>query len=293
MYEVHATAVTFTTVHCVTQGLSQREGMPIITTPLCRRVGYRSSCTLQLFIKSSSPEDAPDSERNVRRGYIAEDLFGVLDGETGTHFPARPSHPRECAGGGCPGGVGAQGGARGASGAQGPVPPERSGGATPPLVPATCVDVSRHPTTTAVYMDNSCLLDLLIRCFAMTEPEDLNFTAFTDLCRLCSLKSGPRLHIFDKESEQRQILFKLRTCLPTMQISKDDFLPKKICERCVTRLEQLYEWRQSCLNTDSVLRNYAESMRIVTSTINFQACNEEKSTNPHLASVVDYGLNPF
>ncbi|GBP18418.1 hypothetical protein EVAR_14813_1 [Eumeta japonica] len=65
-------------------------------------------------------------------------------------------------------------------------------------------------------MDNSCLLDLLIRCFAMTEPEDLNFTAFTDLCRLCSLKSGPRLHIFDKESEQRQILFKLRTCLPTM-----------------------------------------------------------------------------
>ncbi|KAI5639895.1 zinc-finger associated domain (zf-AD) domain-containing protein [Phthorimaea operculella] len=119
-------------------------------------------------------------------------------------------------------------------------------------------------------MDNSCLLDLLIRCFAMTEPEDLNFTAFTDLCRLCSLKSGPRLHIFDKESEQRQILFKLRTCLPTMQISKDDFLPKKICERCVTRLEQLYEWRQSCLSTDSVLRNYAESMRIVTSTINFQ-----------------------
>uniref|UniRef100_A0A2A4K6P6 ZAD domain-containing protein n=1 Tax=Heliothis virescens TaxID=7102 RepID=A0A2A4K6P6_HELVI len=104
----------------------------------------------------------------------------------------------------------------------------------------------------------------------MTEPEDLNFTAFTDLCRLCSLKSGPRLHIFDKESEQRQILFKLRTCLPTMQISKDDFLPKKICERCVTRLEQLYEWRQSCLSTDSVLRNYAESMKIVTSTINFQ-----------------------
>ncbi|PZC75951.1 hypothetical protein B5X24_HaOG205292 [Helicoverpa armigera] len=103
----------------------------------------------------------------------------------------------------------------------------------------------------------------------MTEPEDLNFTAFTDLCRLCSLKSGPRLHIFDKESEQRQILFKLRTCLPTM-ISKDDFLPKKICERCVTRLEQLYEWRQSCLSTDSVLRNYAESMKIVTSTINFQ-----------------------
>ncbi|CAH2237645.1 jg11325 [Pararge aegeria aegeria] len=32
----------------------------------------------QLFIvKSTSPDDAPVSERNVRRGYIAEDLFGV------------------------------------------------------------------------------------------------------------------------------------------------------------------------------------------------------------------------
>lgn len=109
-------------------------------------------------------------------------------------------------------------GATGGREARSPSAPrtQRTGRRLP--APATCgVDPdSRHPRTTAVYMDNSCLLDLLIRCFAMTEPEDLNFTAFTDLCRLCSLKSGPRLHIFDKESEQRQILFKLRTCLPTM-----------------------------------------------------------------------------
>lgn len=127
---------------------------------------------------------------------------------------------------------GAEGGVE-AAGCRGRAPPgpsaprtQRRSDASPTPAPATCdVDpVSRHPRTTAVYMDNSCLLDLLIRCFAMTEPEDLNFTAFTDLCRLCSLKSGPRLHIFDKESEQRQILFKLRTCLPTM-VSKLFVLP--------------------------------------------------------------------
>jgi hypothetical protein len=45
--------------------------------------------------------------------------------------------------------------------------------------------------------------------------DELNFTAFIDLCRFCSIKSGPRVHIFDKEAEQRQLLYKIRTLLPT------------------------------------------------------------------------------
>lgn len=113
--------------------------------------------------------------------------------------------------------MGGKGGSR-RSGGSTLAPPGQSGGYTLPPHHARSVLLSplSHPHTHRHLMDNSCLLDLLIRCFAMTEPEDLNFTAFTDLCRLCSLKSGPRLHIFDKEAEQRQILFKLRTCLPTM-----------------------------------------------------------------------------
>lgn len=109
-------------------------------------------------------------------------------------------------------GPGVSGGCAGRDGAS--APPDA---AAARRLPACTRDAAlTDPPHTDVHMDNSCLLDLLIRCFAMTEPEDLNFTAFTDLCRLCSLKSGPRLHIFDKEAEQRQILFKLRTCLPTM-----------------------------------------------------------------------------
>ncbi|XP_055697957.1 zinc finger protein 768 isoform X2 [Phlebotomus papatasi] len=101
------------------------------------------------------------------------------------------------------------------------------------------------------------------------QSEELNFTAFTDLCRFCSLKNGPKLHLFDKEAEQRQIIFKIRSLLPVV-ITKEDFLPKKICELCVNRLELLFEWRANCVQTDVVLRTYAESMRAVTATINFQ-----------------------
>lgn len=48
-----------------------------------------------------------------------------------------------------------------------------------------------------------------------SQIEDLNFTAFTDLCRFCSLRVGPKYNLFDKDSENRQLLFKLRSFLPT------------------------------------------------------------------------------
>lgn len=44
--------------------------------------------------------------------------------------------------------------------------------------------------------------------------DELNFTAFIDLCRFCAIRNGPRLNIFEKEAEDRQILFKIRTLLP-------------------------------------------------------------------------------
>lgn len=49
--------------------------------------------------------------------------------------------------------------------------------------------------------------------------EDLSFTAFIDLCRFCSIRSGPRLNLFDKEAEDRQILFKIRTLLLPITVS--------------------------------------------------------------------------
>lgn len=51
-----------------------------------------------------------------------------------------------------------------------------------------------------------------------TDAHELNFTAFTDLCRFCSLRNGPKIHLFEKEAEQRQILYKVRTFLPVSVI---------------------------------------------------------------------------
>ncbi|EDV90598.1 GH14092 [Drosophila grimshawi] len=98
----------------------------------------------------------------------------------------------------------------------------------------------------------------------------LNFSNFAELCRLCAIHQGPRkLHIFEKEAEHRQLLYKLRTLL-LANITKDDYLPKHICDVCLDRLEHLFEWRQICLRNEHLLRDYAASMRNVRATIDFQ-----------------------
>ena len=47
----------------------------------------------------------------------------------------------------------------------------------------------------------------------MALNEDFNLS---ELCRLCSLKSNNQMQIFDKEGEQRQLLFKIRSCIPAL-----------------------------------------------------------------------------
>lgn len=46
------------------------------------------------------------------------------------------------------------------------------------------------------------------------DSNELTFTTFSDLCRFCSLRIGPKIHLFEKEAEQRQILYKVRSFLP-------------------------------------------------------------------------------
>lgn len=48
------------------------------------------------------------------------------------------------------------------------------------------------------------------------------------------------------------------------QISEDDYLPHKICDCCLMKLEELYEWKNRCIKTDAILRSYANSLRTLT-----------------------------
>lgn len=66
------------------------------------------------------------------------------------------------------------------------------------------------------------------------QSEDLNFTAFTDLCRFCSLRLGAKINLFDKEAEHRQLLFKVRTFLPTAVC----FIYIMHCIICISSLYQ-------------------------------------------------------
>ncbi|KAK0082375.1 hypothetical protein PV325_010513 [Microctonus aethiopoides] len=93
--------------------------------------------------------------------------------------------------------------------------------------------------------------------------------SFSELCRLCSLKSNNQMQIFDKEGEQRQLLFKIRSCIPSV-ITKEDALPKNICQKCVYKLDMFYEFRVSCMTTETVLKNYSESLKHLAQSVNSQ-----------------------
>ncbi|XP_058789201.1 zinc finger protein 865-like [Phymastichus coffea] len=108
----------------------------------------------------------------------------------------------------------------------------------------------------------------------MAINEDFNFD---ELCRLCSLKSNQHMQIFDKEGEQRQLLFKIRSCIPTV-ITKEDALPKNICQRCMYKLDMFYEFRINCMTTESVLKNYADSLKPLAS-MNNQTSEKDKMSN--------------
>ncbi|EZA61064.1 hypothetical protein DMN91_004722 [Ooceraea biroi] len=105
--------------------------------------------------------------------------------------------------------------------------------------------------------------------------EDFNFA---ELCRLCSLKSNQQLHIFDKEGEQRQLLFKIHSCIPAV-ITKEDGLPKNICQRCIYKLDMFYEFRASCIATDTVLKNYADSLKNIAASVSNQGADKDKMSN--------------
>lgn len=53
-----------------------------------------------------------------------------------------------------------------------------------------------------------------------------------------------------------------------LQITKEDALPKNICQRCVYKLDMFYEFRVSCMTTDTVLKNYADSLKHLAASVN-------------------------
>ncbi|XP_020278456.1 zinc finger protein 813-like isoform X2 [Pseudomyrmex gracilis] len=77
---------------------------------------------------------------------------------------------------------------------------------------------------------------------------------FSYLCRLCAAKTGILilgLPIFETGDQMRNIDKKIAACLP-VQISVTDQLPKVICEGCASKLDQWFDFREKCLETEEI-----------------------------------------
>ncbi|KAE9544989.1 hypothetical protein AGLY_000532 [Aphis glycines] len=85
---------------------------------------------------------------------------------------------------------------------------------------------------------------------------------FYELCRLCMCVGGKKHHLFkSRESSERQLQFKLKKCIP-LQIKESDSLPKGICENCIAKMDELYDFIDQCVNTESMLKSYCATLSV-------------------------------
>ncbi|CAG5106360.1 Protein of unknown function [Cotesia congregata] len=77
---------------------------------------------------------------------------------------------------------------------------------------------------------------------------------FNYLCRLCATKTGIMIMgfpIFEPGERLRNIDKKIAACLP-VQVSTCDDLPKVICEPCAYKLDEMFDFREKCLQTEEL-----------------------------------------
>ncbi|XP_025208918.1 zinc finger protein 436-like [Melanaphis sacchari] len=85
---------------------------------------------------------------------------------------------------------------------------------------------------------------------------------FYELCRLCMCVGGKKHHLFkSQESSERQLQFKLKKCIP-LQIKESDSLPKGVCENCIAKMDELYDFIDQCVNTESMLKSYCATLSV-------------------------------
>ncbi|XP_073976097.1 uncharacterized protein isoform X2 [Rhodnius prolixus] len=82
---------------------------------------------------------------------------------------------------------------------------------------------------------------------------------YYELCRLCTSNEGTKIHIFKEEGKRRQIASKIQNCL-RLQVNEQDSLPKLICNICLEKLENYFDFRTNCVNAEAMLESYARNL---------------------------------
>ncbi|XP_015834119.2 gastrula zinc finger protein XlCGF26.1 isoform X5 [Tribolium castaneum] len=74
----------------------------------------------------------------------------------------------------------------------------------------------------------------------------------SELCRLCLVKDQVNVPIFEENATKEQTFVKINSCLP-VKVSRDDSLPKKICDGCSCKLDMLYTFRNTSVDSEKQL----------------------------------------
>ncbi|KAL1517655.1 hypothetical protein ABEB36_001393 [Hypothenemus hampei] len=77
----------------------------------------------------------------------------------------------------------------------------------------------------------------------------------SSLCRLCLVKDQVNIPIFEEQGDIRQIFLKISSCLP-VKVSRDDNLPKNICDGCSNKLDLFYDFWSSSASAEKTLLSW-------------------------------------
>ncbi|XP_031364698.1 zinc finger protein 3 homolog isoform X4 [Apis dorsata] len=110
---------------------------------------------------------------------------------------------------------------------------------------------------------------------------------YLDLCRLCLVKDRVSVPIFEGEGDVRQIFLKIAACLP-VKLTREDKLPKKICDDCVYKVELFYQFWNTTANAEKQLLQWLGEVSLedkqgyVTNVLNPSVMKQEQSTENRL-----------
>ncbi|XP_060821036.1 zinc finger protein 234-like isoform X8 [Bombus pascuorum] len=110
---------------------------------------------------------------------------------------------------------------------------------------------------------------------------------YLDLCRLCLVKDRVSVPIFEGEGDVRQIFLKIAACLP-VKLTREDKLPKKICDDCVYKVELFYQFWNTTANAEKQLLQWLGEVSLedkqgyVTNVLNTSVMKQEQNSENRL-----------
>ncbi|XP_063701041.1 zinc finger E-box-binding homeobox 1-like [Culicoides brevitarsis] len=84
---------------------------------------------------------------------------------------------------------------------------------------------------------------------------------FYELCRLCTASQGKKVHIFSEEGKQKSLQLKINKGL-LINVDENDKLPKILCTTCVQQVETIYEYKNGCLQAQTLLEGCLTSSKL-------------------------------